>query len=119
MSPAAGSEFLLYQTPDGQARIRLRVQDGGVWLTQKQLAELYQASVPTINGHLRTLFRDGDLDMDRTIRKFRIVAREAERDVERLVEHYNLDDYHSAVDAWVCYDNAGGEPVMIAWGEKT
>ncbi|MCW5235475.1 hypothetical protein [Verminephrobacter eiseniae] len=68
MNSTVGSEFLLYQTPDGQARIRLRVQDGSLWLTQKQLAELYQASVLTINGHLHTLFRDGDLDMDRTIR---------------------------------------------------
>ena len=41
-------EFLLYQTPDGHARIRLRVQDGTVRLTQKQLAELYQVSVPAI-----------------------------------------------------------------------
>jgi hypothetical protein len=87
----SSGEFLLYQTPDGQARIQLRVQDGTVWLTQKQLADLYQVSVPTINGHLRTLFQDGELQADRTIRKFRIVAREAARDVERLVDHYNLE----------------------------
>lgn len=86
-----GGEFLLYQAPDGQARIQLRVQDGTVWLTQKQLAELYQVSVPTISGHLRTLFQDGELPADRTIRKFRIVAREAARDVERMVDHYNLE----------------------------
>ncbi len=86
-----GGEFLLYQTPDGHARIQLRVQDGTVWLTQKQLAELYQVSVPTINGHLRTLYQDGEVPADRTIRKFRIVAREAARDVERLVDHYNLE----------------------------
>ena len=70
-------EFLLYQAPDGSARIQLRVSDGTVWLSQRQLAELYQVSVPTINGHLRTIFRDGELPADRTIRKFRIVAREA------------------------------------------
>lgn len=52
-------EFLLYQAPDGTARIHLRVSDGTVWLTQRQLAELYQVSVPTINGHLRTLYQDG------------------------------------------------------------
>lgn len=78
----SSGEFLLYQTPDGQARIQLRVQDGTVWLTQKQLAELDQVSVLTINGHLRTLFQDGELSADRTIRKFRIVTREAARDVE-------------------------------------
>ena len=85
-----GGEFLLYQAPDGQARIQLRMQGGTVWLTQKQLAELYQVSV-TVNGHLRTLYQDGELPADRTIRKFRIVAREATRDVERLVDHYNLE----------------------------
>ena len=84
-------EFLLYQAPDGTARIHLRVSEGTVWLTQRQLAELYQVSVPTINGHLRTLYQDGELPADRTIRKFRIVAREAARDVERLVDHYNLE----------------------------
>ena len=87
----SGGEFLLYQAPDGQARIQLRMQDGTVWLTQKQLAELYQVSVPTVNGHLRNAYRDGELLADRTIRKFRIVAREAARDVERLVDHYNLE----------------------------
>ena len=84
-------EFLLYQAPDGTAHIHLRVSEGTVWLTQRQLAELYQVSVPTINGHLRTLYQDGELPADRTIRKFRIVAREAARDVERLVDHYNLE----------------------------
>jgi hypothetical protein len=84
-------EFLLYQAPDGRARIQLRVSDGTVWLTQKQLADLYQVSVSTVNGHLRTLYGDGELAADRTIRKFRIVAREAARDVERLVDHYNLE----------------------------
>ena len=84
-------EFLLYQAPDGKARIQLRVQDGTVWLTQRQLAELYRVSVPTVNGHLRTLYSNGELPADRTIRKFRILAREAARDVERLVDHYSLD----------------------------
>ena len=59
-TPLAG-EFLLYQAEDGQARIQLRVLDGSVWLTQKQLSELYQVSVPTINGHLRGLYGDGEL----------------------------------------------------------
>jgi hypothetical protein len=84
-------EFLLYQTEDAQTRVQLRLQDETVWVTQKQLAELYQVSVPTINGHLRAAFQDGELSADRTIRKFRIVALEAVRKVERLVDHYNLE----------------------------
>ena len=84
-------EFLLYQTEDAQTRVQIRLTDGTLWLTQKQLAELYQVSVPTINGHLRTLFGSGELDTERTIRKFRIVATEGARNVERLTDHYSLD----------------------------
>jgi len=90
VEPPVG-EFLLYQTEDAQTRIQLRMQDDTVWLTQKQLAELYQVSVSSINGHLRTLYQDDELSSDRTIRKFRIVALEAVRDVERLVDHYSLE----------------------------
>jgi hypothetical protein len=84
-------EFLLYQTEDAQTRVQIHLTDGTLWLTQKQLAELYQVTVPTINGHLRNLYGDGELDAERTIRKFRIVAPEGARTVERLTDHYNLD----------------------------
>lgn len=69
-------EFLLYQTEDAQTRVQIRLTDGTLWLTQKQLSELYQVTVSTINGHLRILYGDGELDAERTIRKFRIVATE-------------------------------------------
>jgi len=62
-----------------------------VWVTQKQLAKLYQKDVRTINEHIKNCYADGELDPDRTIRKFRIVALEAAREVERLVDHYNLE----------------------------
>lgn len=84
-------KFLLYQTEDAQTRVQLRLLDNTVWMTQKQLAELYQVSVSSINGHLRTLLGDAELDAERTIRKFRIVSREGARDIERLTDHYNLD----------------------------
>ena len=90
MEPVSG-EFLLYQTEDAQTRIQVRLIEGTLWLTQKQLAELYQVSVPTINGHLRNIYSDGELDAERTIRKSRIVALEAARNVERLTDHYNLE----------------------------
>lgn len=89
--PAPQAEFLLYQTEDGVSAIQVRLTDGSLWLTQKQLAELYQVTVSTINGHLRTIYNDAELDAAATIRKFRIVAREGARDVERLSDHYNLE----------------------------
>ncbi len=87
----AAGEFLLYQTEDAQTRIQVRLIEGTLWLTQKQLSELYQVSVPTINRHLRVIYEDAELDSSRTIRQTVIVAQEGKRSVERLVEHYNLE----------------------------
>jgi hypothetical protein len=62
-----------------------------VWLTQALIAELYGKDVRTINEHLQNLFEERELDPAATIRKFRIVRREGEREVTRLIDHYNLD----------------------------
>lgn len=89
--PTPAGEFLLYQTEDAQTRIQVRLINGTLWLTQKQLADLYQVSVPTINEHLKNIYADRELEVERTIRKFRIVALEGAREVERLMDHYNLE----------------------------
>jgi hypothetical protein len=86
-----GSEFLLYPTDDGSARIQVRLVDETVWLTQRQIAELFDKAVPTINEHIQHAFEEGELDRAATIRQFRIVQTEGARQVERAVEHYNLD----------------------------
>jgi len=91
LSQTNKGEFLLYQTEEAETQIQVRLLDGNLWLTQKQMADLYQVSIPTINGHLRTIFEDGELLAERTIRKFRIVALEGSRNVERLTDHYNLN----------------------------
>ena len=90
-NPDGNSEFLLYQTEDGQTRVQVRVLDETIWLTQKQLAELFQKDVRTINEHIQNVFEEGELEREPTIRKFRIVQLEGSRQVEREVEHYNLD----------------------------
>ena len=84
-------EFLLYQTPDGQARIQLRMQEGTVWMTQKQLAELYQVSVPAIALHVRNVFQERELVPEATVKEYLIVAQEGARSVERRVAHYRLE----------------------------
>jgi hypothetical protein len=89
--PQSIGEFLLYQTEDAQTRIQVRLINETLWLTQKQLAELYQVGVSTINEHLKNIYADRELDAERTIRKFRIVALEGAREVERLMDHYNLE----------------------------
>jgi len=85
------SEILLYQTEDGHTRIDCRFQDETLWLSQALIAELFDKDVRTINEHLQNIFEEGELDPEATIRKFRIVRREGNREVGRLIEHYSLD----------------------------
>lgn len=85
------SEIVLYQAPDGRTRVECRLDDGTVWLSQALMAELYQRDVRTINEHLINIYEEGELDREATIRKFRIVRREGEREVAREVEHYRLE----------------------------
>lgn len=84
------SSIVLYQTEDGQTRIQCRFENETIWLTQALLAELFQKDVRTINEHLANIFEEGELSREATIRKFRIVRLEGNREVAREVEHYNL-----------------------------
>lgn len=88
--PSTG-EVILYPTPGGSARVECRFSGETVWLTQALMAALFDKDVRTINEHLQNLYEEGELDPEATIRKFRIVRREGEREVARLIEHYNLD----------------------------
>lgn len=87
----ATSELLLYQTEDGQTRVQVRLEDETVWLSQKQLAELFQKDVRTINEHIQNIYEEGELPVGPTIRNFRIVQVEGGREVERDIAFYNLD----------------------------
>jgi hypothetical protein len=84
------SELILYRTEDAQTRIQVRLEGESVWLTQAQLAELYQVSIKTISEHLQNIYAEGELEPERTIRKFRIVQMEGTRQVRRPVDHYQL-----------------------------
>jgi hypothetical protein len=85
------SEFLLYTSTDGQQRIDVRLEDNTVWLTQKQLAELFQVGVNTINHHIKNIYDDKELASEATIRQNRIVQIEGKREVTRTVDFYNLN----------------------------
>jgi hypothetical protein len=91
--PVAG-EFLVFVAEDGTAQVHVRIADGTVWLTQKQIAVLYGKDVRTINEHLGNVYDEGELDPAATIRKFRIVQTErnrtSSRQIARVVEHYSL-----------------------------
>ena len=89
--PETPSDILIYQSEDGQTRVDVRLIDETVWLTQKWMAELFQKNVRTISEHIKNIFEEGELQPEATIRKFRIVQNEGNRDVERLIDFYNLD----------------------------
>lgn len=84
------SRILLYQTEDGRTRIECRFENETIWLTQALIAELFQKDVRTINEHLVNIFDEGELNQEATIRKFRIVRTEGNREVARDIEHYSL-----------------------------
>ncbi len=71
--------------------MEVKLDDKTVWLSQAQIAELFQVSVPTVNEHLKGIFADGELAAEGTIRKFRIVRQEGKRAVSREIEHDSLE----------------------------
>ena len=85
------SEILIYQNPDGHIKIDVRLEDETVWLTQEQMAELFGKGRSTVAEHIANVFEEGELEQNRTCRKFRQVRQEGIREVEREIDHYNLD----------------------------
>jgi len=84
-------QIAIYQVIGDEQKIRVRIEDENVWLTQKQIAELFDVNVRTVNEHLLNIYLEQELDKNLTIRNFRIVQKEASREVTRDVKHYNLD----------------------------
>ncbi len=85
------SEIILYQTPNGQTKIDVRLEDETVWLNQKQMADLFQTTVSNINIHLKNIFEEGELEPGATIKNSLIVRLEGNRQVNRSIDYYNLD----------------------------
>ena len=84
-------EIILYQTEDGLTKIDVRFEDETVWLTQQQMAELFQSSRSNIVEHIQHIYEEGELDEAATCRKFRQVRTEGNRQVSRELPYYNLD----------------------------
>jgi len=85
------SEILIYQNPDGNIKIDVRLQEETVWLTQSQMGQLFSKDKRTISEHISNIFNEGELEKSSTVRKFRTVQTEGNREVERELDHYNLD----------------------------
>jgi len=85
-------QILLYQTPDGESRIEVRLQDETVWLSLDQMAELFQRNKSTISRHIKNVFEEGELRQETTVAKFATVVNRGIRgEVEDQIVYYNLD----------------------------
>ncbi|AHF89566.1 2-hydroxyacid dehydrogenase [Opitutaceae bacterium TAV5] len=83
--------MILYTTEDGQSRIQLRAKDQTVWLTQREMAQLFDVSTDNISLHLKNIYEDGELSREATIEESSVVQTEGGREVRRPVTLYNLD----------------------------
>ena len=84
-------DILIYQSEDGMTHIDVRMEQETVWLTQQQMAELFNSTIPNISIHIRNIYKEGELDKEATVKDFLIVQNEGGRQVSRHVAYYNLD----------------------------
>jgi hypothetical protein len=85
------SDVILYTTEDGETKIDLRLEDGTVWLTQLEIAELFQTTKNNISTHTKHIFEDGELTTEATVKESLTVQTEGNREVTRTLTYYNLD----------------------------
>lgn len=85
------NNIVIYQTNDGEPKIEVRIEGETVWLTQAQLVELFASSKANISEHIKNIYTEKELTQESTVRNFRTVQKEGDREVSRDIEHYNLD----------------------------
>lgn len=88
---AAQHSIQIYQTEDGQTRIDVRFDRDTLWLSQSQMAELFDKDSDTISLHLRNIYYSGELDEQATTEESSVVRQEGKREVRRSIRFYNLD----------------------------
>ena len=85
------SEIIIYQTDDGQTRIDVRMEEETVWLSQAQMAELFQTTKQNVSLHINNAFAEGELEPSTTVKEYLTVQNEGGRGVSRNIKYYNLD----------------------------
>ena len=76
---------------DGELELKVSINEDTIWLTQKQIAEVFDVNVPAISKHIKNIYKDNELEEFGTISVLEIVQNEGNREVLRSLEHYNLD----------------------------
>ena len=85
------NKLILYKDDEGKVNVNVRFADEDVWLTQAQLAEIYNTTQQNISLHQKGIYADGELDESVTHKKYLLVRQEGKRQVHREIDHYNLD----------------------------
>ena len=85
------NKIILYQDDNEITRVSVRFADEDLWLTQAQLAEIYDTTKQNISQHIENILNDGELDIKRTVKEFLTVRQEGNRRVQRSIVHYNLE----------------------------
>ena len=85
------NRLILYKDEEGKLSVNTLFADEDVWLTQDQLAEIYQTTQENISMHISNIYADDELDREGTYKKFLLVRQEGKRKVNRHIDHYNLD----------------------------
>ena len=91
MTSQQDQQIAFYKTDDSVLSLNVSIQDETIWLTQEQMGRLFEKGKATISEHIRNIFKEGELEHSSTVRKFRTVQMEGERQVNRQLEHYSLD----------------------------
>lgn len=92
METNAETKLVIYKTPNGETQLDVTVHGDTIWLTQRQIAELFGTKVPAISKHLKNIFESGELERDATISKMETVVNRGFRGLSvEVVDHYNLD----------------------------
>ncbi len=84
-------EIIIYTSEDGSISLDTKLENDTIWLTQKQMAELFGVKTPAINKHLNNIYNEGELDKNATVSILEIVQKEGNRDILRKIAFYNLD----------------------------
>lgn len=85
------TNFLMYQTEDGETKINVRLEDETVWMTQKAMAELFQTTPQNITLHIKNIYEEAELLESSTCKEYLQVRIEGSREVQRKTKHYNLE----------------------------
>jgi hypothetical protein len=83
--------LIIYQSEDGKSQVQIRLEDGNAWLTQQQIADLFETSKQNVSHHIQCIYDDNELQPERTVKSYLTVRQEGNREIKRELEYYNLD----------------------------